>query len=195
MSQAIRRLPGQRRGFSLAELMAVLALLGALGALATVSVRRGLQSDATSGLAREVYTRLVQARFAAISGGVRVQVRLSPGPAADPALQVRAALEPGVAPSPRSGLGDGFGPVSDHVTGRSDGQIVGVAPTIDYDSPMPAPGASTQASLVFYPDGRVQLDGLPPHPGVTIYLADAQLLYKKRIVVLGRTGFARLLGN
>lgn len=194
MSQAIRRLPGQRRGFSLAELMAVLALLGALGALATVSVRRGLQRDATSGLAREVYTRLQQARFAAISGGVRVQVRLSPGPAADPALQVRAALEPGVAPPPPRD-GDGFGPVSDHITRRSDGQIVAVAPTVDHDSPMPGPGSDVQASLVFYPDGRAQLDGLPPHPGVTIYLADAQLLYKKRIVVLGRTGFARLLGN
>jgi Tfp pilus assembly protein FimT len=148
--------------------------------------KRG-RNDASLGLAREVYTRLVQARFAAISAGTRVQVTLVPG--AVSAVQLRTSVSPGMAPSPPDPLG--FGPVTDEVVAHKGAQIVAVADTVDTSSPPPGPGGGP-TQLIFYPDGRARIDGQPTsQAGTTIYIADELLGYPHRIVVLAGTGFVR----
>lgn len=174
-------------GFTLPELLTVVAILGVVGVLAMAKITRRSRADSAAGLGRELHTRLVQARFAAITSGARVLVRLQPGTSVA-AAQLMSALQPGQSPPPP---GDGFGSVTDEVRSRPSSAIVAVAPVVDGAGPMPAPGAA--ADLIFYPDGRAQLSGVPGHPGVTIYIADDLGEHQRRITVLGRTGFARLV--
>ncbi len=174
-------------GFTLPELMTVLVILGLLGFLAIGRTTQQGRGDAALGLTREVYTRLTQARFAAISSGTRVQVTLSPVSVS--AVQLRTSLQPGMVPPPPAD----FGPVTDEVTAHRGAQIVAIGASVDTGNPPPGP-AGGPALLIFYPDGRARLDGaIASQPGTTIYIADELFAHPHRIVVLARTGFARTM--
>lgn len=183
--------PAQKRhvpGFSLPELMAVLIVLGVLSALAMPRMGRRQRDDASLGLTREVYTRLMQARFAAVSSGGQVEVLLRPGQRSR-VLQVLPARQPGMAPLPP----DAFGPVTDEVGGRNAAQLVGVAAGVDGAGP---PRASTAAAaLLFFPDGSAQLadNANAPAGGATVYVADDVGGHPHRVTVFGRTGMPRVL--
>ncbi len=172
-------------GFTLTELMAVLVVLGTLGVVAMVKMGGRGRADAAAGLAREVYTRLLQARFTAVSSGVQVLVQLYPGQR-NHVLQLQPSQTPGLATA------DFSGPVTDEVSGRRDALIVAVADTVDTtDGPLPAL-SNQPVQVIFYPDGTARIpDG--SRTGLTIYLADDLLQHRYRVTVLGRTGFARLM--
>lgn len=168
--------------------MAVLAILLVIGGLAIGHFGRPARATVAAGVARDAYTRLLHARTAAVTGGMQVQVSLFPGDT-ERVLHLRAATEPGLqADPPLSGPQEAVG-------GRRLLRVTTVAAVADATGAPPAPLPPGEVRLIFYPDGRAQLAGQPPHPGITIYLDDELGRSPYRLTVLGRTGFARLLDH
>lgn len=192
-----------QQGFTLSEILAVLVVLSVVGLVALSKMSHRDRADATSGLARQIYTRMVQARFTAITSGARVKVHLLPagqtGLSSGVVLELHPALLPGMSPA-TSGSGDPFGPATDQVTGLSAARILAVTRTVDFVSS--CPGACTALAVpvdvIFYPDGSITLvdqDGSTARGGATVYVADDLGGHLRRVLVMGRTGFARMLDS
>lgn len=177
---------GGPRGVSLPELMAVLAIVMVVGNLAIGHFARPGRATIAAGVARDAYTRLIHARTAAVTGGAQVQVSLFPGDL-DRVLHLRAATEPGLQPDPP------LGAPMEVVGARRLLRVTSVAAQADAAGAPPPPLPAGEVRLVFFPDGRAQLAGVPPHPGVTIYLNDELERSPYRLTILGRTGFVRLV--
>lgn len=173
------------RGYSLPELMTVVALVAVVGSLAVGHFGKPSRAVSAAGVARDAYTRLVQARTAAATSGGLVAVCLFPGDL-DHLLWLRPATTPGM--NTDAPLAD----PQDEVPARRALHIVAVSPTIDTTGVPPPQQPPGEQRIVFFPDGRAQLGGAPPHPGVTIYFTDDLGRANYRLTVLGRTGFTRL---
>lgn len=169
------------------ELMVVLIIITVLASLALSRMGRPNGQAAASGLAHEIYALCQQARFAALSNKKQVRLTIQ---SQNPVVQYQTANVPGNQPLDATQ----FGPVEATVLARDEVQIVNViaGAIVGGDPPGLMGGIST--GLVFYPNGTVQLDG-SDGTGATIYIADQVLRYPQRVLLYGRTGFAKVLSQ
>lgn len=172
-------------GFTLVELMVVLAILIALGAIAQTSFERNTAETAAAGLAREVYAMTNQARVSAQTRNRQVRLRLR---SQNPAAEMQHALVQGNAVLTS---GD-WGPVEQRAEAKTNGVLTGVDGGVLPGSTPPGSAMAGTAELIFYPNGVVQLTGAGT-TGATIYFADRRFQHPQRVLVYGRTGFARVM--
>lgn len=178
---------GRRSGFTLVEMLAVLVIISVVAALGALKLRRRNQGAAVAGLAQEVFARAAEARFLALSSGCQAQ--LSIDPAAQQVASVQLATQPGMNPSPLV-----FAPAMDGAARRRDAKIKAIAAGSIFGGSVPS-GPAAPDALVFYPDGTAKLRSAAGQVGATLYFSDAQGGNPYRLVVFGRTGFAKVVSH
>ena len=180
-ARARRRDPwGDVRGFSLLELLLVVALLATVGAMAVPAVTNSLDGMRVGMSAREVERELQTARLKAVSTNKPIRVRFN-CPAADQYRRVELIGTPG---SPNTSDGDGQAATRCSDTGpyRYPDMNQGVFDVPNHDGPLkrldPSVTFATTRTLEFWPDGTVHAnDGsgnpwpvVPDNAPVTIRL-------------------------
>lgn len=171
---------GDVRGFSLLELLLVVALLATVGAMAVPAVTNSLDGMRVGMSAREVERELQTARLKAVSTNKPIRVRFN-CPAADQYRRVELIGTPG---SPTTSDGDGQAATRCSDTGpyRYPDMNQGVFDVPNHDGPLkrldPSVTFATTRTLEFWPDGTVHAnDGsgnpwpvVPDNAPVTITL-------------------------
>lgn len=171
---------GDVRGFSLLELLLVVALLATVGAMAVPAVTNSLDGMRVGMSAREVERELQTARLKAVSTNKPIRVRFN-CPAADQYRRVELIGTPG---SPTTSDGDGQAATRCNDTGvyRYPDMNQGVFDVPNHDGPLkrldPSVTFGTTRTLEFWPDGTVHAnDGsgnpwpvVPDNAPVTITL-------------------------
>ncbi len=175
------------RGFTLIELAVVLLIVVILSSLALSRTSKQNAQTASSGLAHEVYAMCQQARYAAMSSGKQVQVVLS---ARNPAAQLRTALVMG-----NQLLDDAsFGATESQITAHNQVQVMYVAGGVSTTNAPDGLLGDSVARLTFYPSGTLQLADADS-TGATIYISDQLAAHPQRVLLYGRTGFAKVLAQ
>lgn len=172
-------------GFSLTELLVVLAILSILSGMAVDSMSRPSGRAASASLSRQLFALSNQARLTAMARGRQVALRVFPG---SPALDLRVANVMGSAPVASTG----WGPVEVLVVPRGRASVTGLDAGSYPTSHGPGVAFSTGAQINYYPDGTAQIAGNVA-VGATVYIADQAGGHPVRVLINGRTAYARVL--
>lgn len=179
------------RGFTLVELMVVIAILAGVTTAGLMMYGRAVRGDAAPGFARGLVGMVNQARQSALSTGLYARVRYVPGGSG---LQGAVFLET-QDPTNTANWVDLGGQVQapsgiELCTPDQGPQLVTVSPT--------CPLATTGA-VCFAPDGKVTLSSdttCPANvttPGATLYLHTTDGSVKYKLAIMGLTGLPRLI--
>jgi prepilin-type N-terminal cleavage/methylation domain-containing protein len=184
------RVRGRRSaGFTLVELMVVVALVGVVAALATRLYSRGVRGEAAPAFARSLLAAVQETRHAALSLGRPMRLRLEPATTGaqviidqwDPSSSTWVAQNGMTVPS---GV--------DLCRPDAAVQLGTVTPTCPLTAGM-------NNLLCVSASGRVNVGTSCPSgsistfTGATLYFADSNRDKKYRVVVWGLTGMAKLM--
>ena len=175
----------RQSGFTLVELLVVIAILTVLGSLALPSFGGQNAAQASEGLAREVFAMVNHARMTTLAEGMQVWMRLQ---GQVPYVLLRIARLPGSAALDE----EDWGPWEAQVDSSPRVHIVGVDVGVQLGSPPAESNMGDVVDLIFSPTGTAQIDG-ESTSGATIYISDEIDHHPQRVLVYGRTGFARVL--
>lgn len=186
-----RRWRTRTRGFSLPELMTVVALLAVVAVLGSLSLSRRRRAEAALGLARELYAQAAAARALAISSSCQVLLLLDPQDADGDGFvtQLRIAAAPG------ANAGGATSEVLSRVARQREVLLTGAVGQVDLAGPPPPPSGGAEVVL-FAPDGTARLGSAAAGQlGATLYTADMQGGAKARVVIFGGTGLSRVVAR
>jgi prepilin-type N-terminal cleavage/methylation domain-containing protein len=187
-----RRRPRRAKGFTLPEIMAVVAIVGVLGAVAMATLNGATSGQNAASLARSLEFAMMNARSSALSDGTqrRLNCTLSASGAWASYCDVEKLCLAGMNPV-TSGCSPAWNrqvriPFGSHAT------VWNVTDTTDYAANN---AGSTQVSgvskmVTFYPDGSADTTGK------TVYVADTNGANKGnqfKIYVYSATGMSRLV--
>jgi len=183
----VRRARSRRGGFTLTELLVVMLVLAAVAGLGSIRLRRRNREAEVAGMARELHLLAGRARVLALSSRSQVRLRLDPEDSDGDrrVATLHVATTPGFNPQPLS-----FGPAEASVGRRPDARIAAVAQGADVGGAPPV-GPAAVTSVTFFPDGAARIAA--GAQGATLYLEDAAASNAHRVVIFGRTGFAKVL--
>lgn len=185
---------GPVAGFTLVELMVVVIIVSILAGLAVSSTGKGNQGIGAAGLAREIYALANQARMTAASSDRQVLMTLRwPGETPIGNNQTPAAtlqLAPGLGnqfydPSQ-------FGPVIAQVVAVQGAQMTGVDAGVFMNTVAPSGNRNLSYNVIFYPNGTAMIPSALS-TGATIFVADSVMMHPQRVLIYGRTGFAKVM--
>ncbi|MCE2794648.1 MAG: prepilin-type N-terminal cleavage/methylation domain-containing protein [Planctomyces sp.] len=154
-----------RRGYSLVELLIVLAVLSALAALVQPTMRGVLDKSRLTGAAKQVQAALAKSRALAIREGVPVWFRFEPG-GRTWWIEKAAAVQPAASPE------------------------LGTEPAVPVPVPMPLESAGAETAAAVPAAIVLRSDRLPE--GVTFPAAGSGLSERVPFSALGRTSSHRL---
>jgi prepilin-type N-terminal cleavage/methylation domain-containing protein len=180
----------RRKGFTLPELMATIAIVGVLGAVAMATLNGASSGNNSAALARSLQFALMNARSAALSDGTqrRLNCTLS-STSASTFCNVEKLCLPGMNPTTTSCTT--VWTTQARIAGSSHATIWNITSSTDYNSSNAGGSQVTGNKLImFYPDGTSD------STGKTIYVADTKATNKSnqfKIFVYPATGMARLV--
>jgi prepilin-type N-terminal cleavage/methylation domain-containing protein len=175
------------RGFTLVELMVVVAIVALVSAFALRATRSG-RSDTASTFARGVVGAVHEARQAAISLGVPTRMVLNVPVGATPAVIRTESLDPTDSTQ--------WLPLGGSVPAGRGVDLCDPEATFQLGTPTTSCPISAKKSICFQPTGSVTVSTDDTCPaangtGATIYLTTAGANYK--VVIFGLTGLPRLM--
>jgi prepilin-type N-terminal cleavage/methylation domain-containing protein len=167
----------RQRGFTMVELMVVVAIVGILAALLIGVVSRPVGANAVN-VSEQIVTTMGFARLRAASTRTTHRVRVEPTQ-----ITVWVADETGLKPAVFSAT------VPIQTVQLPKGVVVYGA------NPSTAPGTATEDTgllydIMFRPDGQAYSSGATPRSGSTLYITDGSEARKTRILVYPVTGGA-----
>jgi prepilin-type N-terminal cleavage/methylation domain-containing protein len=200
------RLRPRRRthsGFTLPELMAVIAIVGVMAAIAMAALGRSGDAENAAALARSLQTAMMTARSATLSDGIQRRIACTPATAlVKTSCTVSKYSLPGMAP-----LTTGTWIAEQRLDASSHATVWSVTKTLDVTT---SNAGGTQAtsftSLYFRPDGTI-CDALSssttPNPctystGMTFYISDTvgtNTSNQYKIYVYPTTGMPRMVNR
>lgn len=198
------------RGFSLIELIVVVAIIILLSIVGLNKMSRTNNDEASAGLAGEIYAMAQQARYTALATGQQVRLTLqSTTSTSSQAVLYRRTVTPSILPFaqtlPPTQNQFYWGSVETVVNVHGGAVMMGVSPGALYSgsaggaAPATQPNPMPTVELIFYPNGWAQLTStsspatsLSP-TGATIFVADQNLVKRNRVVIYGRTGMSRVM--
>jgi prepilin-type N-terminal cleavage/methylation domain-containing protein len=169
--------PRRRRtlqsGFTLPELLAVIAIMTLVGAFGAHAIAGSTRAQETSGLARHLQFQMQRARAEAVADGYQRRMNCS---AAGCRLEV--ATTPGMDPPPSWNNG------GDVVDGGTQSAIWAVLPSLALAGAGPSAVAGGSSLIGFFPDGTAT--------AATLFVADINGGNTVRIFLFSATGMARV---
>jgi prepilin-type N-terminal cleavage/methylation domain-containing protein len=186
----------RQAGFTLVELMVVVALVSVVGALAARIYSRGAQGEAAPGFGRSLMGTMLDARHLALTLGRTARVTLAPD---SPAMHVTTeAWQPAMDTTPGAWVQQSRMQVPSTVRLCVPDASVNLGTTVSPSCPLTT---GSPRIICFFPNGRVKLpsDGICPTTaptatlGATVYFSNNAGDKKYRLVVWGLTGMAKLI--
>lgn len=187
------RQPPRHRGYTLVELLIVVAILTAMVGLGLPSLRKFSEKGELLNAARQLRAELLSARLAAIESGNPTAFRYQLGGRSFAVIKPQAdsASEPAASPSLET-TGEGWGEVAEIEEGDEqqlpaglqflDPQDPEAAPAAARSEPASGGGGEWSSPVVFYPNGRA----------LNAQLRLASRRYRVDVLVRGLTGTVQI---
>jgi prepilin-type N-terminal cleavage/methylation domain-containing protein len=195
--RSYRRRAPRARGFTLPELLTVVAIVGVLATVAMVAMSNSSSAQDTASLARSLQFTLLRARNESMSDGNARKIECIPA-ATDGGCKYYIATSRGVSPL-------GWSTVSaDDIHPYAKALVWNITYTDGTGSPSSgdttAHAGTTQASgtfdIIFYPNGVVSSGASPSvnNPtGATIYVCDKTQQHKYKLWTWRYTGLTKMV--
>jgi prepilin-type N-terminal cleavage/methylation domain-containing protein len=193
-STALRR--SRRRGFTLAEILTVVAITGVLAAVAMVSLSGAGNEQNAAALARSIQFAMLRARNEAFADGSARQLRCGPSVTSATVggtfsgCSFFVATNKGMVPA-------GWTEESNNVQASWRVLIWNVAPTSTASAA--SAGAlpmSSNSIITFYPTGGVVTTGASgTSAGATVFVCDKNGQHRYKVFAFGATGLSKLVSS
>ena len=169
--------PRTAAGFTLVELMVVVALVGVLGSLGIASLSGRRRVEETRSLARNVQYAMLRARGGAVGDGFQRQVSCTAS-----TCTLLVATTTGMGPA------GGWQKGGSITTGGNEGLVWAIDAATDVHATDPGAGplAGTR-TITFYPDGT--------STPATVFVTDLNGVLKYKVFVYAATGMPRLVDS
>ena len=164
-------------GFTLIEMMAVVAIFGFAASAAAVSMADTGRGQSSASLARGIQYALLEARPSAISDGHQRRLTCT---ASSCTLQI--------APSSGMGTVTTWNAAGDRIYVGKRAYVWAIRSSTDVGTTNPGAGPiSSTSNVIAYPDGTASAS--------TVYVCDTNSQAKYKVYVYSATGMARLVGG
>jgi type IV fimbrial biogenesis protein FimT len=184
------------RGFTLVELMVVVAIVALVAGVAARMYSRGSRGEAAPSFARSLMSVVLEARHQALTLGRTTRVTLAPPAAGKAAMTVATAVWDGTQWAPQNTLS-----VPTAVQLCNPDKTVVLGATASPSCPL---GSGVANTVCFMPNGRVRLvdeaTGCPTtsqsgYTGATLYVTSTTATDNKKfkVVIWGLTGMPKLM--
>jgi prepilin-type N-terminal cleavage/methylation domain-containing protein len=192
----MRRRDPRARGFTLPELLTVVAITGVMAAIAMFSLSGAGNEQNAAGLARGIQFAMLRARTEALSDGLARQLRCGPTVSSATMTAPFSGCSFFVATSKGNAPTTQWIEETANVQASSHALIWNITPQ-STDSAANAGSAPTtvNTSITFYPSGVVNTGGGGTATGATVFVCDKLGKHQYKVFAFSGTGLSKLVST